>query len=200
MGYMSDEEIDAYARNLLTPQLNAGIEAARQQYETAELTGKQERENLAAALERNVKEQESAYRRNAADVQTAALARGMGRSSYTIETLAKQGEMLAHAVENLRRESDQKQAQIDNRTALAAKQMAQTTGRLNTDYAANLAAKVQELKNQQRQSYNQNYLAAVGSSMGSASTGAQQTTGSSTTNSETKSHSEGFSQTVTKRM
>ena len=60
--------------------------------------------------------------------------------------------------------------------------------------------KVQELKNQQRQAYNQNYLAAINSSMGSMSTGAQQTTGSSTTDSETKSHSTGFSQTVTKRV
>ena len=117
-----------------------------------------------------------------------------------MQTIAKQGEMLARAVEGLRRDADQKQTQIDNRIALAAKQQAQTTGRLNTDYAANLAAKVEELKNQQRQSYNQNYLAAVSGSMGSTSTGVQQTTGSSTTDRETNSHSKGFSQTVTKRM
>lgn len=199
MGYMTDEEIDAYAQNLLMPQLNAGVEAARQQYETAELTGKQESENLAAALERDVEEQERAYGRSAADVQRAALARGMGRSSYTMQMIEKQGEVLARTVDNLRRDASQKQEQVANRVALAARQKAQTIGRLNTDYAANLAAKVQELKNQQRQAYNQNYLAAINSSMGSMSTGTQQTTGSSTTDSETKSHSEGFSQTVTER-
>jgi len=199
-GYMTDEEVDAYAKNLLMPQLNAGLEAARQQYEAAELAGRQESENLAAALERDVKEQERAYGRSMADVQTASLARGMGRSSYTMQTLARQGEMLARAVESLRYENNRKQEQIGNQISLAVKQQAQTTGRLNADYTANLAAKVQELKNQQRQAYNQNYLAAINSSMGSVSTGAQQTTGSSTTDSETKSHSSGYSQTVTQRM
>lgn len=200
MGYMTDEEIDVYAQNLLKPQLNAGIEAARQQYETEELASRQEIEDISAALARDVKAQERAYGKSMAAVQTAALARGMGRSSYTMQTLAGQGDALASAVEGLRREANKKQEQIGSRISLAAKQQAQTAGRLNTDYAANLAAKVQELKNQQRQAYNQNYLAAVSGSMGSASTGAQQTTGSSTTDSETKSHSTGYSQTVTKRV
>lgn len=198
MGYMTDEEMQAYAENLLKPQLNAGLEAAEQQYATTELAKKQEIENLAAALAKSIEEQEQAYGKSMANVQTGALARGMGRSSYTLQTLAQQGDALAKAVADLTADTTRQQDQIQKQISLAAQQKAQTTGRMNTDYAANLAAKVQELKQQQRQEYNQNYLTAVSGSMGTASTGQQNTTGSSETNSETQSHTSGYSQTVTK--
>ena len=199
-GGMTDEEISAYAESLLKPQLNAGLEAARQQHAAAELSGRQEIENLAAELAKGIEEQRGAYGKSMANVQTAALARGMGRSSYALETMANQGSALAKAIENLRSESSRKREQIEQRTALAARERAETEGRLNTDYAANLAAKVQELKNQQKEAYNRNYLSAVSGSMGTASTGSQTTTGTRVTDSETKGHSKGFSQTVTKRM
>ena len=198
-GYMTDEEIDAYAENLLKPQLNAGLEAARQQYAQMELAKQQEIDSLAEALSRSIAEQQDAYSRSMASVQTAALARGMGRSSYTMDTLAKQGDTLAKAVEGLTRDTEKKQAQIQSQISLAAEQKTETEGRLNTDYASNLAAKVQELKNQQRQAYNQDYLAAVSGSMGSATTGRQNTTGSSVTSSESTSHTTGYRETVTKK-
>ena len=98
LGYMTDEEIDAYAENLLKPQLNAGLEAAEQQYAATELAKQQEIENLAAALDRSIEEQESAYAKSRASLETAALARGMGRSSYTLSTLANADSMLAQAI------------------------------------------------------------------------------------------------------
>lgn len=197
MGYMTDEEMQAFAENLLKPQFNAGLEAAEQQYAATELAKQQEIENLAAALAKSVEQQEQAYGKSMANVQTAALARGMGRSSYTLQSLANQGDALAKAIADLTTDTTRQQDQIQKQISLAAQQKAQTTGRLNTDYAANLAAKVQELKQQQRQEYNQNYLTAVSGSMGTASTGSQQTTGSSVTDSETKGESSGWSQTVT---
>lgn len=198
MGYMTDEEINAFAENLLRPQLNAGLEAAEQQYAATELSKKQEIENLAAALAKGIENQENTYAKSMANVQTAALARGMGRSSYTLQNLANQGDALAKAIADLTTDTTRQQDQIQKQISLAAQQKAQTTGRLNTDYAANLAAKVQELKQQQRQEYNQNYLTAVSGSMGTASTGAQQTTGSSVTDSETIGHTDSHSTTVTK--
>lgn len=64
---------------LLRPQLNAGLEAAQQSYETTRLAKEQEIENLAASLEKGIEAQNRAYRQSVADVETAALARGMGR-------------------------------------------------------------------------------------------------------------------------
>jgi len=197
-GYMTDEEIGAYAENLLRPQLSAGLEAVQQQYDTAKLAKEQEIARLSDALQKGIREQEGAYGRSMANVQTAALARGMGRSSYTMQSLANQGSALARAVAGLRADTQKQQSQIQEQISLAAQQKAQTQGRLNTDYASNLAAKVQELKEQQRQAYNQNYLTAVSGAMGSATQGSSQTTGSSVTNSNTVGHTEGYSQTVTK--
>lgn len=197
MGYMTDEEIDAYARNLLRPQLNAGLEAAQQEYDTAKLAREQEIEDVAAARERSIDEEEKAYRKSAAGVETAALARGMGRSSYTLETLAQQGKLLAEAVERLTGESERERAQIRAQITQAGDQNAQKQGRLKTDYAGQLAAKVQELRNAQRQQYNANYLSAVNASMGSQTTGESSTQGSSTTNTKGFAETHGESTTVT---
>ena len=91
---MTDEEINQFAENLLRPQLNAALEESRQNYETTKLSKEQELENLAASLTRAIDEQNSAYRQSKANVETAALNRGMGRSSYTLQTLANQGDAL----------------------------------------------------------------------------------------------------------
>lgn len=198
MGYMTDAEIDAYAENLLRPQRDAQLEAAQQQYETARLQGEQEIENLAAELSRNVEEQRRSYARSAADVQTAALARGMGRSSYTLDTLANEGDRMARAVRELTQENERKNAQIRKQMAQAQQHNAETAGRLNTDYAAQLAAKVQELKESQRKEYNQTYLTAISGSMGSSTSGQSSTTGSSMSDTTGISQTEGSSKTVTK--
>ena len=166
---MTDAEIAAYAENLLRPQLNAGIEAAQQQFETTQLAKQQEIDNLAATLARNIAEQEGAYAKNMANVENAALARGMGRSSYTLQTLAQQGKNYANAVQLLSEENARQQNYAQQQITQAAQQNAQTQGRLNTDYAAQLAAKVQELKMNQKAAYDQNYMTAVSTAMGSQS-------------------------------
>ena len=198
MGTMTDEEIDAYAENLLAPQRNAEMEAAQQKYDAAKLTGEQDIESLAAELARSITEQKRSYAQSAADVQTAALSRGMGRSSYMLEALANTGDRLSRAVKELTDASEQKTAQARARMALAAQQNAATQGRLNEDYARELAAKVQELKESQRKEYNQNYLAAVSGSMGSATSGTSSTKGSSVSDATGTSHTQGSSSTVTK--
>ena len=197
LGFMTDDEINAYAENLLKPQLNAGIEAAQQQYETTELAKTQEIENLAAALTRSIDEQNAAYKQSMADVETGALARGMGRSSYTLQTLANQGDALAKAVQQLTEDTSRQSSQIQQQITQAAQQNAQTQGRLNTDYASNLAAKVQELKEQQRQEYNSNDLTAISAAMGQKTTGQEQTTGSSQTDTQGSSNSQSHSVSTT---
>ena len=177
-GQMTDEEIRSYAESLLEPQKNAELEASRQQYETARLSREQEIENLAASLERSIAAQNSAYRQSAADVQTEALKRGMGRSSYTMQTLANQGSLLAEAIRQMTEENERKTSQLQAQITQAAEQNAQTQGRVQKDYAANLLAREQELRREQQQEYNRNYLTAVSSAMG------QQTSGTSATNGQ----------------
>ena len=190
-GQMTDEEIRSYAESLLEPQKNAELEASRQKYETAKLSREQEIESLAAALQKSIAAQSSAYRQSAADVQTEALRRGMGRSSYTMQTLANQGNLLAEAIRQLTEENERKSSQLQAQITQAADQNAQTQERVMRDYTANLLAKEQELRKQQRQEYNSNYLTAVSAAMGQRTSGSSATegqqTGSSTTTGGTTS-------------
>lgn len=180
VGQMTEEEMGVFAENLLKPQLNAGLEAADQAYETTKLAKEQEKENLAASLAKAIQEQQSAYRKSMTDIETAALARGMGRSSHTLQMLANQGNALALVVQQLTDENTRQQSQIQEQITLAAQQQAQTKNRLNTDYAANLAAKVQELRQNQQNAYNQNYMTAVSTALGSKTTSDSKTDGSGT--------------------
>jgi len=199
MGYMTDEEIRAYAESLLRPQLNAQLQGAQQQYETTELLKRQEIENLAASLAKAIEGQKAAYQRSAADVQTGALARGMGRSSYTLQTLASQGSALAQAVRSLTDEHARQSSQIQQQITQAAQHNASTQSRLNEDYAKTLAAKAQELRQEQLREQNQNYLTAVSGSLGTRTEGSQSTKGSSVTDTTGTSKSNSSSISITRR-
>lgn len=196
MGYMTDEEIGRYAENLLRPELDARLEAAQQTYDTAKLGREQEMEGLAAALTRSIADQERIYAKNAAGVQTAALARGMGRSSYTLQALANEGREHARLIGEMTAESERKREDLAEQISLADAQRAKTQGRLKADYAKELAAKIQELRQQQRRDYNSDYLTAVSGSMGSQTSGQSSTSGSSETDSTSKSKTHGSSTTV----
>ena len=189
MGYMTDEEIALYAENLLRPQLNAGLEASQQTYETTKLAKEQEIENLAASLAKAIEGQQGAYKQSMANVETAAMSRGMGRSSYTMQTLANQGDALAKAVQQLTDENRRQSGQLMSQISQAARQNAQTQGRLNTDYASQLAATIQQIRNDQRNSWNQNYMTAVSGAMGSQTTGTQSSTGTSNTQTQSSTSS-----------
>jgi hypothetical protein len=166
---MTDDEIQKYAEALLAPQKNAALEASQQSYEASKLGYEQEMENLAVQLADAIGKQQMQYGQNIAGLETSALARGMGRSSYLLNTEAALSQALAETIKNLSNENTRQTAQIQRNLTLAEQQNAQTQGRINTDYATQLAAKVQELKQNQRAEYNQNYMSAVSSALGSNS-------------------------------
>ena len=180
-GYMTDAEITAFAENLLRPQLNAGLESAQQSYEASRLGYEQQIEDLAVQLSDAINKQQASYRQNVAGLETAALARGMGRSSYLMDTEAQLAQALSETIKSLTDESGRQTAQIGQQMTLAAQQNAQTQGRLKTDYASQLAAKVQELKESQRQEYNQNYMSAISAALGQQTTGSTTSSGLSST-------------------
>ena len=180
-GNMSDEEISAFAENLLRPALEAELEAAQQAYDTSKLGYEQEIENLAVQLADAINKQNASYTQNVAQLENAALARGMGRSSYLLDTEAQLGRALSDTIKQLTDENTRQSAQIQNQITLAGQQNAQTQGRLNSNYASQLAAKVQELRESQRQQYNQNYMSAVSAALGSQTTGNTSMTGTTDT-------------------
>jgi hypothetical protein len=190
MGPMTDEQIQQFAEGLLRPQLNAGLEASQQQFDATRLAKEQEIANLANSLQQAVGQQQAAYNQSMANIETGALSRGMGRSSYTMQTMANQGNALAEAVRQLTDENARQTQQIQDQITLAQQQHAQTQGRLNTDYAANLAAKVQELQQAQRDRYNSDYMTALSLAMQQRQTGTQTDNQTTTQNNEGESESE----------
>ena len=195
LGYMTDAEIDAYAESLLKPTLDAELEASQQKYDTARLGREQEIEGLASALARGIAEQERIHAKNAAGVQTAALARGMGRSSYTLQALANEAKEHARIVGEMTEESGRRRGDLQEQITLAGEQNAKTQGRLNVDYAKALAAKVQELREKRRNEYNSHYLSAVSGSMGSVTSGTSSSTGKSETASTSTTQTKGSTST-----
>ena len=115
-----------------------------------------------------------------------------------LDVLANEGDRLARMVKELTDESGRKSENVRGQMAQAAQHNAQTQGRLNADYAKALAAKAQELRENQRREYNQNYLTAVSGSMGTATSGTSSTQGTSTSDTTGHSQTEGSSTTVTK--
>ena len=195
LGYMTDAEIDAYAESLLKPTLDAELEASQQKYDTARLGREQEIEGLASALARGIAEQERIHAKNAAGVQTAALARGMGRSSYTLQALANEAKEHARIVGEMTEESGRRRGDLQEQITLAGEQNAKTQGRLNVDYAKALAAKVQELREKRRSEYNSHYLSAVSGSMGSVTNGTSSSSGKSETASASTTQTKGSTST-----
>ena len=163
--------------------------------EATQLAKQQEIENLAASLTRAIAEQEGAYKKSLANVETAALARGMGRSSYTLQALANEAKEHARIVGEMTEESGRRRGDLQEQITLAGEQNAKTQGRLNVDYAKALAAKVQELREKRRSEYNSHYLSAVSGSMGSVSSGTSSSSGKSETASASTTQTKGSTST-----
>ena len=111
---MSEEQIRAYAESLLAPVRNAELEASQQSYEASKLGLTQEMENLAVQLADSISKQQQSYGKNLAGLETAALARGMGRSSYLLNTEAALGQALSETIKQLTTENTRQTAQIQS--------------------------------------------------------------------------------------
>lgn len=181
------DELMKIAEDYYLPQYNAEIEAAQQAQAVADMSYTQQLENLQSAYGKNIDVQNAAYDKSRAALETGALARGMGRSSYTMATLSGNDQARSAALAQLADDYLQNVRQVTDEQALSAAQSAETIGRLNADKATNITNKLRELADTEYQKYitgvnqqNANYLAAVQAAMGQMTTG--QSTGTSTTN------------------
>lgn len=194
------DELMKIAEDYYLPQYNAEIEAAQQAQAVKDMSYTQQLENLQSAYGKNIDVQNAAYDKSRAALETGALARGMGRSSYTMATLAGNDQARSAALAQMADDYLQNVRQVTDEQTLSAAQSAETIGRLNADKATNITNRLRELADTEYQKYitgvnqqNANYLAAVQAAMGQMTTG--QTTGTSKT-SET-SNTTGQSTQVT---
>lgn len=179
------DELMKIAEDYYLPQYNAEIEAEKQAQAVKDMSYTQQLENLQSAYGKNIDVQNAAYDKSRAALETGALARGMGRSSYTMDTLAGNDQARSAALAQLADDYLQNVRQVTDEQALSSAQSAETIGRLNADKAKNITNKLRELADAEYQKYitgvnqqNANYLAAVQAAMGQMTTG--QTTETST--------------------
>lgn len=179
------DELMKIAEDYYLPQYNAEIEAEKQAQAVKDMSYTQQLENLQSAYGKNIDVQNAAYDKSRAALETGALARGMGRSSYTMATLAGNDQARSAALAQLADDYLQNVRQVTDEQALSSAQSAETIGRLNADKAKNITNKLRELADAEYQKYitgvnqqNANYLAAVQAAMGQMTTG--QTTETST--------------------
>lgn len=179
------DELMKIAEDYYLPQYNAEIEAEKQAQAVKDMSYTQQLENLQSAYGKNIDVQNAAYDKSRAALETGALARGMGRSSYTMATLAGNDQARSAALAQLADDYLQNVRQVTDEQALSSAQSEETIGRLNADKATNITNKLRELADAEYQKYitgvnqqNANYLAAVQAAMGQMTTG--QTTETST--------------------
>ena len=188
----TEDELRQIAENRYNPVYNAETEAAKQKQQAADMGLAQQIENLIAQSGRQIDQQNAAYDKSRAGIETGALARGMGRSSYTMSTLNSNDQARASAIDQIMQEVGRSQGQLEAQRTQASEQLAQTLGRLSTDKEKNILNVLQELADseyQRRQAatnqQNSNWLTALEMSMGQKTTGQEssQTKGTQTTNS-----------------
>ena len=162
------DELMKIAEDYYLPQYNAEIEAAQQAQAVKDMSYTQQLENLQSAYGKNINVQNAAYDKSRAALETGALARGMGRSSYTMATRAGNDQARSAALAQLADDYLQNVRQVTDEQTLSAAQSAETIGRLNADKATNITNKLRELADAEYQKYitgvnqqNANYLAAV---------------------------------------
>ena len=179
------DELMKIAEDYYLPQYNAEIEAAQQAQAVKDMSYTQQLENLQSAYGKNINVQNAAYDKSRAALETGAMARGMGRSSYTMATLAGNDQARSAALAQLADDYLQNVRQVTDKQTMSSAQSAETIGRLNADKATNITNKLRELADAEYQKYitgvnqqNANYLAAVQAAMGQMTTG--QTTETST--------------------
>lgn len=184
----TSEELAKIAQDAYLPIYNAEIEAAKQAQAAKDLTYAQQLETLAGAYGKNVDAQNAAFDQSRARIETGALARGMGRSSYTLSTLNQNDMARSAALAQLADDYSRDVRQVSDQRTQAAAHSAETLGRLEADKATNIANQLTQLAEREYEKYitgvntqNSNYLAAVQAAMGQQTTGQQTSVGQQTT-------------------
>lgn len=176
----SEEELREIAANRYNPIYNAETEAARQKQQATDLGLQQQIESLLAGGERQLNQQNAAYDQSRANIETGALARGMGRSSYTMSTLNKNDQARAAALDQIMRDLNMQQGQLEAQRTQSSQQLAETLGRLETDKQTQILNQLQDLLDSEyqkqqsaTQQQNSNWLTALEMAMGQQTTGTQ---------------------------
>lgn len=179
----TDEELQQLAEQRYAPEYAAAVEAAKQQQQQQDLALSQQLAGILAGLDRERAGQNAAFDQARARIELDALERGMGRSSYTLSTLAGNDAARAEALRQVDEDANRQAADIGQQRTQLADQLAQTLGRLQQDRATNVSNYLQELYDREydraqadRAARNADFLTAVELASGTRTQGGSQRT------------------------
>ncbi len=192
----TQEELLSIAQQRYAPEYAAAVEAARQQQQQQDLALSQQLAGILAGLDRERAGQNAAFDQARARIELDALERGMGRSSYTLSTLAANDAQRAQALRQVDQEANRQAQDIGQQRTLLSDQLAQTLTRLQQDRQTNVSNYLQELYDREydraqadRAARNEDFLTAVELASGTRTQGGSQRTeqssGWSTASSQT---------------
>ena len=131
--------------------------AATQQQEQNDLRLEQQRNALQAAYDRNREQSAQQYAQAYSQADRALLARGMGRSSYGLQTLSNVALQGAQAQADIYRQQSEKEQEIEDQRTQLSQQLQATLAGYEAEQAKDTLKRVQEME---ETDYDRNVAAA----------------------------------------
>ncbi|MFR1759377.1 MAG: hypothetical protein ACLSX2_06715 [Christensenellaceae bacterium] len=158
-----DEAYRQQAEAALRPGLNAQLEALSQSMDDANQGYERNKAELQRQAEASRQQLDADYADLRGDLETAALRRGMGRSSYLTDNLAYLGAQQARAQSNVESQLAQDLKDIGEAQALAQQHYQQTVQRLQDDMLDDLASYESALREKDKSAAQQAYQTLMAS-------------------------------------
>ena len=145
----TDEQIAQQAQNQYRSQYDAQRLAAQQQAEATDLGLQQQLSQLGASYDRQMEEAQKATRQAMSQFDRNSLGRGMQRSSYNAASLANINTQGNRTLNDIQQARTDQEGNIAAQRALAQQQLAAQLANLDTGYAADVQAAIDQLRDQE---------------------------------------------------
>lgn len=156
MNPSSGVDLQEMAHNLYSSYYDQLSLAAQQAYDTHALALEQQKTNLGRNYDRQRQEAANNYAQAVSQADRRATQRGMGRSSYNMQTLANLDQAGVEAQNELWRMQGEDEGNLDAQITQAAQQLAQQLQHYTQNQASDELGYVQQQQLQNAQTANQN--------------------------------------------
>lgn len=145
----TDEQIAQQAQNQFRSQYDAQRLAAQQQADATDLGLQQQLAQLGTSYDRQAEEAQKATRQAMSQFDRYSLGRGMQRSSYNAASLANINNQGNKTLADIQQARTDQEGNIAAQRALAQQQLAAQLANLDTGYAADVQAAIDQIRDQE---------------------------------------------------
>lgn len=145
----TDEQIAQQAQNQYRSQYDAQRLAAQQQADATDLGLQQQLAQLGTSYDRQMEEAQKATRQAMSQFDRYSLGRGMQRSSYNAASLANINNQGNRTLADIQQARTDQEGNIAAQRALAQQQLAAQLANLDTGYAADVQAAIDQIRDQE---------------------------------------------------